>query len=155
MRVGEQQILEISRDVWANRLGLSIVPAPADALPDSAEPTLASCVKISGSWNGTILVECPESVARHAAAMLFHESGSDEDARDALGELAEMIARKMRPLLPDESKLSRPAILTDDHEFSDLKNLRELRLSCEGHPVRIALFESEPEPETAPQSASA
>jgi CheY-specific phosphatase CheX len=146
VHVGEQQIFEISRDVWANRLGLSIVPAPADAAPDSGDRTLASCVKISGSWSGTIVVECPESIARHAAAMLFHESGSDEDARDALGELAEMIARKMRPLLPDESKLSKPAMLEGDDALSGLKNLSELRLSCEGHPVRIALFESESEP---------
>jgi hypothetical protein len=150
MHVDEQQILSISRDLWTTQLGLTIAPEEANGTHPGDDRTLASCVKVSGAWRGAILVECPESVARHAAAMLFAADGeSDEDVQDALGELAEMIARKMRPLLPDETKLSRSSIVSDEEALSRMKGVSDLKLSCEGRPVRIALFESDLEPAPA------
>jgi hypothetical protein len=152
MHVDEQQILSISRELWATQLGLNLTPI-SDAEPHAGvDRTLSSCVRVSGTWQGTILLECPESIARHAAAMLYAADGaeaSDEEIRAALGEVAEMIAKKMRPLLPEATKLSRPAVLADGASPCGPKSLSEIRLSCEGRPVRIAVFENEPEPATA------
>lgn len=152
MHVDEQQILSISRDLWATQLGLNIVPADSGEGLAAGDRTLTSCVRISGPWHGTILLECPESVARHAAVMLFAAGGdeaSDEDIEDALGELVAMMAKKMRAFLPEESKLSRPAAVSADEPLSGMKGVREFNLSCEGRPVRIALFESESVPASA------
>ncbi len=149
MHVDEQRILDITRDLWTTQLGLNLGLAGAAGTRAEQDRTLASCVKISGTWQGTILLECSESVARHAAAMLFAadaEAASDEDVLDALGELADMFARKLRPLLPEESQLSRSEIIAADESLPGMRGVSELRLSCEGRPVRIALFEGEPEP---------
>ena len=88
---------------------------------------------------------------RHAAAMLFAVDGeetSEDDIEDAAKELADMFGKKMRPFLPDEIKISRPSIVDDEETckaLSGMQGLSELRLSCEGRPVRVALFEAEPD----------
>ncbi len=152
MHVDEQQILSISRELWATQLGLNLTPLAEGEPHAGGDRTLSSCIRISGTWQGTILLECSESVARHAAAMLYAADGaeaSEDEIRTALGDVAEMIAKKMRPLLPEATKLSRPAVVADGADPCGPKSLSEIRLSCEGRPVRIAVFEAEPAPLTA------
>lgn len=147
MQVNEQEILSFSQEVWAAQLGLNIQAEPAA----TDDRTLSSCIKVSGPWHGTILLECSESVVRHAAAMLFSadgESASEEEISDALKELAEMLGKKMRSVLPESSKLSRPSILLAEEQtevLADQKSQTDVRLSCEGRPVRIALLDAEPD----------
>ena len=69
MSFDEQQILESCRQIWQNTLGLDLTAPSGDG--ENSEDTLSSYVKISGDWKGAILLECAESVTRHASAMLF------------------------------------------------------------------------------------
>ena len=154
MQVDNQQILNLSQEVWENQLGLSIDVANGETAA-SDDDTLASCIQVSGPWRGPILFECSASVVRHAAAMLFASDGEEtsrEDLNDALQELAGMIGKKMRRLFPETVKLSRPSVVVDSTASSDVNELagvNELNLSCEGRPVRIALLAKEQEPATA------
>ena len=148
MRVEEQNILSASKELWTSDLGLTVLP-PAEA-NGSDERIWSSCVKVSGPWQGAILLECPESIVRHAAVMLFAADGeeiTDEDFQDAVKELADMFGKKMRPFLPDETKISRPSVV-DDREnckaLSGMQNLSQLRMSCEGRLVRVVLYEAQP-----------
>jgi hypothetical protein len=151
MHVDEQQILSISRELWANQLGLSIDPAGDPATePLRDDKILSSRINISGPFQGAILLECPESVARHAAAMLFASDGEEatvEDIHDALKELSIMIGKRMRPLLPESTKLSRPAVVAVPAEVHDegMQGVSDLKLRCEGRLVRIALLQRESE----------
>jgi len=152
MQVDHQQILNLSQEVWENQLGLSISEADGNQATD--DKTLSSCIQVSGPWRGAIVIECSESVVRHAAAMLFAcdgESTSAEDINDALQELAVMIGKKMRSLLPEASKLSRPSLMDGDGEteVDYMQGLADLKLACEGRPVRIALLQKEQEAATA------
>ena len=150
MHVDDQQILSLSRELWASQLGLTIDSTEqVEAAGD--ERTFSSCINVSGPWQGTILLERPESIARHAAVMLFSTDGdetSDEDIHDALKELAAMIGKRMRSVLPESAKLSRPSIVSDPTAIEKLQGLNDLRMSCEGRPIRIALLEKASE--TAP-----
>jgi hypothetical protein len=146
MHVDEQQILSASRELWTAHLGLSILPQ-ADEAGGAEEATRSSCVKISGAWQGAIMIECPESIVRHAAIMLF-ASDQDDDIDDAVKELADMFGKKLRPFLPDETKISRPSLVEDEKSckaLNGMQGLSELRLSCEGRPLRVVLFEAEPD----------
>jgi hypothetical protein len=150
MKVEAQQIISASKEVWTNHLGLTLTPrVDTDAAAD--ERSWSSCVKLSGSWQGAILLECSESIVRHAAAMLFAADGEDtpeDELADAVKELADMFGKKMRPFLPAETKVSRPTIVEDQGTCKALigaRTLSELNLTCEGRPLRIVLFESEPE----------
>jgi len=150
MRLDERQILSASKELWTSHLGLTVLP-PTDAANDAQEKIWSSCVKISGSWQGAILLECPESIVRHAAVMLFASDGeglSDDEFQDSVKELADMFGKKMRPFLPEETKISRPSIVEDREDckaLSGMQNLSELRLSCEGRLVRVVLFEAQPD----------
>jgi hypothetical protein len=151
MQVDEQRIVSLSQELWASQLGLSI--RSAHEHPEApGERTWSSCIKVSGPWQGAIVLECPESIVRHAAATFFEADGeqpSEDDIHDALKELADMVGRKMRPLLPEDSKLSRPSIGVDAvagaKTLAGMHGLSDLTLDCEGRPVRIALYEGEPE----------
>lgn len=151
MQFDESKILSISRDLWSTQLGLDLAPALDDAATNPRSPLLSTCIRVSGEWDGTILLECPESIARHAAAMLFASDGeepSTEEFQDAVGELAHMIAAKIQPLLSCESTLSRP-VRANGEALIGMRGVGDLRLSCEGHPVRIALYEAETQPASA------
>ena len=81
------------------------------------------------------------------AVMLF-ASDQDDDIDDAVKELADMFGKKLRPFLPDETKISRPSLVEDEKSckaLNGMHGLSELRLSCEGRPLRVVLFEAEPD----------
>lgn len=150
MKVEAHQIISASREVWTDHLGLTLTPSTeTDAVGE--ERSWCSCVKLSGSWQGVILLECSESIVRHAAAMLFAADGEDtseDELADAAKELADMFGKKMRQFFPPETKASRPTIVEDRENCKALagtRTLSELNLTCEGRPLRIVLFESEPE----------
>jgi hypothetical protein len=151
MQVDEQQILSFSRELWANQLGLSITPLPTEPGMTQNEKVLSSCINVSGPFQGAIVLECPESVVRHAAAMLFAADGdepSEEDIHDALKELAAMVGKRMRSILPESTRLSRPSVVADldrSEALERMQGLSDLKLSCEGRPVRIALLQKEEE----------
>jgi len=149
MQVNDQEILNASREVWTSHLGLTVQVDEAKDDLEQEEKIWSSCVKISGSWRGAILLECPESIARHAAAMLFAADGdemAEDDIEAAVKELADLFGKKMRPHLPEATKLSRPSIVEDQEQCKALvgmSGLSELKMSCEGRPVRIVLFQAE------------
>ncbi len=152
MQVDDQKILNASRELWTSHLGLTVQVGQTQ-VEAQEEKIWSSCVKISGSWRGAILLECPESIARHAAAMLF-AADSDEIAEDdiaaAVKELADLFGKKMRPYLPEATKISRPSIVDDQGQCKALigmSDLSELKMSCEGRPVRIVLYQAEPQAE--------
>ncbi len=149
MQVDDKEILNASRELWTSQLGLTVQVGQTQ-VETQEEKIWSSCVKISGSWRGAILLECPESIARHAAAMLF-AADSDEIAEDdieaAVKELADLFGKKMRPHLPEATKISRPSIVEEQGQCKALigmRDLSELKMSCEGRPVRIVLFQAEP-----------
>jgi len=149
MHVDEEQLLSLSQQLWNDRLGLHVGPLEEPREVD--ERTWSSCINISGSWHGALVLECPESIVRHAAVMLFASDGEEtttEDIEDALKELSVLIGKQMRQILPEATKLSRPSIVKEADRNEVLHSLRELtdlHLSCEGRPVRIALLEKDVE----------
>ncbi len=150
MHVDEQQLQSLSRQLWNDRLGLTVGPLD-ESNHEVDEKTWSSCINISGSWQGALLLECPESIVRHAAAMLFASDGEEtttEDIEDALKELSVLIGKQMRQILPEATKLSRPSIVKEadrDEVLHSLRELTDLHLSCEGRPIRIALLEKDVE----------
>ena len=149
MHLDDRQILKLSRELWTSHLGLNVQPDKSTG--DAEEKIWSSCVKISGGWRGAILLECPESIARHAAAMLFaadSDNMDEDDIEAAVKELADLFGKKMRPFLPEATKISRPTIVDDSADckaLSGMSDLSELKMSCEGRPVRIVLFQAEPD----------
>lgn len=110
--VGADDIIAITNEVWSSFLDLELTAvSPEEAV--LVAPVLTAVVTISGAWEGAVLLECPAAHAAAAAACMFSTPTtppSDEEARDALGELANVVAGNVKSLLPAPSALSMPAV---------------------------------------------
>ena len=109
-----EQVVSIAQDVWESFLSLTLLPHPlGDAAPDTTGPTLTGCVSVSGSWDGSVFLQCGADQAREAAEAMFGaEPGdlSDDEVSDALGELTNMVGGNIKSLLPAPSQLSLPSV---------------------------------------------
>lgn len=74
----------------------------------------AGCVQVTGAWEGAVLVFCAEELAGAFAAAMFGtpaQEVTDDEVRDALGELANMVAGNVKAQLPSQTQLSLPTVV--------------------------------------------
>ncbi len=96
-------------DVFTGLLGDVEPPLPDDAASTDL-PVLAS-VSVSGGWNGRVVVECSAPLARLVTSQLLlttEDQLLDEDVRDVVGELANVIGGNVKSVMPGPSTLSLP-----------------------------------------------
>lgn len=107
-------LIDITENVWTQFLGVELEP-------DVASPARAECassIAINGAWNGVVVVSCSRSLARRAAAAMFHrdyEDMTEPQWRDALNEVANIIGGNVKALLPSPSRLDLPCFHADWH----------------------------------------
>src|SRR5439155_874493 len=90
-------------------------PVQARSAPAEMNGTrhLSASVQISGGWDGTVLVSCAEDLARRVAATMFdvdESTTTDDEIRDALGEVANMTAGNVKALVESYCRLSIPMV---------------------------------------------
>ncbi len=136
----ERHIEEIGGAIWSTLCDLPFErtygPGPTG---DVGASTVTSLVHIEGTWQGAVLVQLPLSLATTlTGAMLQGEEAPDaEEVRDAIGELANMMAGNLKALLPQPSRISLPAVVFG----------RDYHLSLVGTtPVARVTFRSGDEP---------
>jgi hypothetical protein len=109
------------------------------------ERLLSSRIDVRGDWRGAILLQCPESVARHAAVMLLAadaDAAHAEELQEALNELTRALGEKVKDLMPDSAQLSEPVGTDDSIWLTEMTPLSQFDLSCEGRPVRLSVLKS-------------
>jgi chemotaxis protein CheX len=96
-------------------------------------------VFFAGSWQGAVLLECCRDGALAFASRLMRinpSAVSDDDARDALGEIVNMIGGNLKSVLPHSVGLSPPSVVKGkDYAYRICGNNRRERLafdSCAG-----------------------
>jgi chemotaxis protein CheX len=130
-------LLQISESVWGHTLLLPFQPEEVQ-LPEG--PALVGHVRITGAWTGALSIWCSEAGARDVASAMFgREPGAlaDDDLRDAVGELANMIGGNLKVLLPPPTRLSLPEV-RDEVWRSEPAEARVTFLSGD-HPVRVSV----------------
>ncbi|QKE83500.1 chemotaxis protein CheX [Arthrobacter sp. NEB 688] len=100
--------------VWESLFGEPTVATPATpAPPDSVRAR----VDIHGTWSGSVVVSCTRDVASDLTRdLLALPAGLPPDAdevRDALGEIANIVAGNVKSLLPDHATLGLPEVHQD------------------------------------------
>ena len=114
--VSVEDVIAITREVWSSFVDVELAVAPEQTAALTA-PALTAVVRICGAWDGAVRLECPVAHAAEAAAAMFAiELGavSDETARDAIGELANVVCGNVKSLLPAPSELSMPVVSSSD-----------------------------------------
>ena len=75
---------------------------------------LTSVVQLTGEWNGAVLLECSKRQACQFAGRILcmdPPDAVDDDVRDVLGELANMIGGNMKAGMPATVRLSMPTVM--------------------------------------------
>jgi chemotaxis protein CheX len=108
----EPVVNQIVEHVFQTMLGLEVhvVDAP---FPPSGD-LITAAISLAGSWKGAVLVECglPEAFLFTSKMIGIDPPTSlNDDVRDALGELANMVGGNLKSVLPGGVGLSLPTVV--------------------------------------------
>jgi chemotaxis protein CheX len=99
-------------DVFRTMLGLDVTES---RIAGWATPgSLTAAVQFVGAWKGAVLLLCgPQQAFAFTSRLMpgLHPTRVDEDVRDALGELANMVGGNLKSVLPRGVALSMPSVV--------------------------------------------
>jgi chemotaxis protein CheX len=105
-------LAQIVRSVFGTMLGLEVLECPPPWAVNGARLTAA--VHLSGDWNGVVFLECGREQAYHFTWRFLSADPAkivEEDVRDVLGELANMLAGNLKSALTPGVVLSMPSVV--------------------------------------------
>ena len=142
---GLNQVIEI---IWSSVLGMDIEEIEKDSLEiEKGTVFLTGSVEFTGGWEGAVSIHCSMALASTISATMFGsdpENVSSDEVKDSLGELANIAAGNIKPLLPATCSLTMPSVIEGtDYKmtYRGSKSIGELHFQCDGHPVSIQLME--------------
>ncbi len=107
-----EDAIRVVQEVFRTMLGIEVEPVIVVWPPD--EELINVAVHYAGAWKGALLLECTPGQACAFTGRLLGVDPPDEvndDVRDAVGELANMIAGNLKPVLPPGVALSMPTLV--------------------------------------------
>jgi len=112
LRVYRADLSQIVVSVFQTMLNLEIVPAEVEwaTRPD----TLTAAIYFAGTWKGAVLLECSRTQAfefTHRLMAIEPPATINDDVRDTMGELANMLAGNLKSVLPHGIGLSMPSVV--------------------------------------------
>ncbi len=146
--ISNEDILTIVQSILSTMLELDAIPC--ELLPTvKRSDQVTGCVQISGQWQGAVVIQGSEDLARVFASRLFGEDGdslTEDDLRDAFAEATNMIGGNVKGQVPSPSFLSIPSVTTGqdfDFRLSNATAIRDLTVACNGETLRIMMFEED------------
>lgn len=134
----KEMLVRTVGSVFITMVGLDVCPSEIQSLPSG--DLLTSYVQLAGDWNGAILLECTRRQARSFAGLILSTDSPaavDDDVRDALGELANVIGGNMKCGMSTAAHLSMPTVRdgrADDMKWFKTKACEKFTFQCsEGH----------------------
>ena len=140
-------LFELAESIWSSLLEMHIQRAAEPSADLLAEDRiLTGCVQFDGDWRGAVMLVCPKTLARQAAAAMFKATPSamtETELRDVMGELTHMLGGNLKSLLPAPCHLSPPSVIEGYNILMKGPVVERILLRCEGQPLQIILFERE------------
>jgi chemotaxis protein CheX len=130
----QTDISSIVVDVFRTMLNMEIEAQPDGEL--DATSSVSAAVHFAGEWKGAVLIQMSPALACTLCARLLRVEPPpiyDDNVRDAMGELANMVAGNLKSVLPPGVAISMPIVV----EGSDYA----LRV-CGGNLTTIVRFSS-------------
>lgn len=152
MQYLETEMSETFINIFQSVFSWELVKVPGEMGRAYADERVAASVQILGAWNGALALQIGKSLGRQAAAVMFslEEAQITPDlVEDALGELVNMGAGKIKSLLPGPTSLSMPTVVGgQDYRIALPKStlLTFIRFECQTKPVAIGLLQKESHP---------
>jgi chemotaxis protein CheX len=131
-------LVQIVESVFMTMMSLDVSPSDASWKPTGNR--LTSFVHLTGDWNGAVMLDCnPRQACQFAGLILSMDPPDivDDDVRDVLGELANMIGGNMKCCMPTGVRLSMPTVMEGrdyDMRICGSQILKRVAFQCaEGH----------------------
>ena len=145
--VSVEMVAEIVKSVFVTMMGLEVIASEAPSVPFGDR--LTSFVQLTGEWNGAVMFECTRRQACLFAGRILAmdpPDSVDDDVRDMLGELANMIGGNMKCTMASGVRLSMPTVM--DGSDYDLHICRSqvrdrLEFECEDGHFWVTVLSSE------------
>src|ERR1017187_7804530 len=105
-------VVEVIESVFSTMLDLEVTRVDAPWSPTGDR--LTSAVYLEGNWNGAVLLECDrEQACQFTGKLLSMDPPEqvDDDVRDVLGELANMIGGNIKSVVSPGDRLSLPSVI--------------------------------------------
>ena len=109
----KQAASDIVREVFSTMLRIEAQPLE-DPTPDPGDHPVVGCIHFAGPWKGALLLGCaPQQAAAFAAELVGIEPPDEvnDDVRDAIGEITNMIAGNLKSMLPAGTELSAHSVV--------------------------------------------
>jgi chemotaxis protein CheX len=110
--VSVELLSQIVESVFMTMMSLEV--SLSDAPWNPTGDRLTSFVHLTGDWNGAVLLDCnPRQACQFAGRILAMDppDAVDDDVRDVLGELANMIGGNMKCGMATGVRLSMPTVM--------------------------------------------
>lgn len=147
MTITSDDLCQFTRAIWESTLGLEVRPLPEASLSEQEACSLIGKVQVSGAWLGTVLLECPERLAKMVARIMFglaSEEPTREEVRDALAEMTNMTAGNFKSLVCGHCHLLMPQVtdrVLDSPTAANNALTCRQAFTCQGQPFIVTLLE--------------
>jgi chemotaxis protein CheX len=113
-------VTRVVENVFQTMLGMQVQPVALPWPPKPHGELITASISLTGSWKGAVLVECGQHEAfRFTTQMIGIDLPTEfnDDVRDAIGELANMVGGNLKSALPGGVGLSLPTVVWG-HDYS-------------------------------------
>jgi chemotaxis protein CheX len=139
-------VAQIVESVFTTMLELEVYPDTTPWMP--AEDSMTSWVQLQGKWEGVVMFECNRwQACQFAGLFLSIEPPNEvnEEVRDVLGEVANMIGGNVKCAVANGLGLSMPVILDGNdyrQQLSDFEVQERITFLCALGPFWVTLLTS-------------
>lgn len=144
MNIGPNEIGEIVASVWATMLGEELYAAETAFEPEGEVIVGAIHMRGDDGFDGLVRLIASLPVAQAAAAVMFSTAApSDQDARDTVAELINMIGGNIKSLIAENAQLDLPQVSRERPDTApDAAAIAraDADFVSGGHPFRVTLL---------------
>ena len=116
----KDELVQFVNNIWDSLLNIPITPTEKTFKPEGQGNTLASCIHITGAWQGSVTLYCSTDLAKKLATAMIsipEEELTFSETQDVMGEIANIIAGNIKSLLPQPSSISLPSVAITDSDL--------------------------------------
>ncbi len=148
IEIQANELAQIVESVFSTMMNLEVGEGttPWFSSPDR----MTAAVHLTGEWNGAVLLECDRKQAcSFAGRFLSMEPPAqvDDDVRDVLGELGNMIGGNLKCVLTSGIRISMPSVTDGDDQRLRICGSQvhdRLALQCAEGPFWITILKMKP-----------
>jgi chemotaxis protein CheX len=111
----QDDISDIATSIWEMLFAVPLERVgPGQSLEDRV---VTGLVTVDGAWQGAVMLCCDQTLAESLAGELFASNApvTEDEVRDTVGEVTNMLAGNIKAMLPDPSWISLPAVAMGAH----------------------------------------